>query len=600
MDAGFCSRCDRAVNTKVRFGLCSSCLLESLSTRSGVFDPGNSDPLADQLRQEFRVGEGRFKLVETLGEGGMGHVWLADDLLLDGKQVALKFVNSRWGSSQVFINQLRQELVRTRSLQGRGIVKVHDWHQPSDEPPFISMEYVPGMSLAAILRENGCGLPYRRLHPIFIQICEGLISAHDSGIVHRDIKPANILVHKEGGAEYAKLSDFGIGRLIGDHHTGAGGTLAYMSPAQTMGEPPTIADDIFSLGATMYELLSGQLPFGTKGVLQGDYRRLEALANSHNRFALVPGPILKLIAHCIQRDPQYRPESVLRILQKLKHYPPLSEQLGPRTDLRPEPDETEEEKDKPTLPSQQPRNRWGLGITTLLALGFLSLHSPTRARVQHWLVLGIEAIWPPLQLGATNHSVAPSSVDTVATKQTPSGSGTIHAEFSSRLGGSLVGARYALHRRADDGKVVSPLLAGSIVSSSLQLSNVQAGPYLFLIDRGAGLRPFERSFNLAPDSVKTLVFGGVRSVDIAVSSTSGNSSYLMLWRQDFWADSRPSDSRERYRTVPDRVSLMAVEGRCQITLLSPPMAPVVTNVWVNLTGRESEDKEPIRVALTLP
>lgn len=309
-----------------------------MTTRTGVFAADNLTPEAEELQNDFWVGAGRFRLVRSLGVGGMGQVWLAEDSRLDRKPVALKFVSRARGQNLHFINQLRQELIRTQDLQDKNIVKVHDWHEFADEPPFISMEYVAGMSLLDILSHHEQGLPYRRLHPLFIHVCQALIHAHERGIIHRDIKPANILTDTVAGIECAKLTDFGIGRIIGDQQGGMSGTLAYMSPAQVAAEPPSPADDIFALGVTLHQLLSGELPYGVEGCNHNELVRLESLPNAHNRFAAVPIPIRKLIGACLQKDPQFRPPSVEQILLKLRAFPPSLEVPAPRpTARRPEP-----------------------------------------------------------------------------------------------------------------------------------------------------------------------------------------------------------------------------------------------------------------------
>ena len=325
MDASAqCADCGRALSGAVHFGLCAGCLVQSFVTTSGVFDPARLTPEAEQLRQNFRVGDGRFLLIESLGEGGMGQVWLAEDARLDRKQVALKFVRRSLGRDPRFIQELRQELIRTRDLQDRNIVKVHDWHEHGDEPPFISMEYVKGQPLSVLLQNHEQGLPYRRLHPLLLNVAQALVYAHAQGIIHRDLKPGNILTSQSGGTECAKLADFGIGHLVEEGTTAQrrlGGTLPYMSPAQAQGGVPCPADDIFALGATLYQLLTGVLPYGFEGCLHNDLTPLAETFGDERRSQAVPAPVRTLIWSCLQLQPGDRPESVAKILAVLRQHP---------------------------------------------------------------------------------------------------------------------------------------------------------------------------------------------------------------------------------------------------------------------------------------
>ena len=327
-----CAGCDGVLRGEVRFGLCPACLLESLSSQTGVFAPESRTLETDELRQNFWVGARRFHLVKSLGVGGMGQVWLAEDSRLDRKQVALKFVSERWGRNPALINELRQELIRTRDLQHERIVKVHDWHEHGDEPPFISMEYVPGRPLSAVLAEHPDGLAYARLHPLLVYVCQALIHAHQRGLLHRDIKPGNILTYSSKDRELAKLTDFGIGRFLETQEAAPGqalGTKAYMSPAHARGEPAAISDDVFALGATMYQLLTGKLPYGLQGCLQHELIPMAEAFGEEHRCNAVPLPVRTMIWSCLQMEATARPESVAKILAVLAQHPPIEQLVLP-------------------------------------------------------------------------------------------------------------------------------------------------------------------------------------------------------------------------------------------------------------------------------
>ena len=318
-----CLNCGAAASREVQFGLCPACLLESFLTTTGVFAPENLTPEAEQMRHNFHVGQGRFQLMERIGLGGMGEVWLAEDIVLDRKQTVLKFVKQAWRHDARLINELRQEFIRTSDLNEPHTVKFHHWHTSQDEPPFISMEYVPGPSLSVLLENHADGLPYLRLHPLLLDVCQALAHAHKQGILHRDIKPANILTCSSGGVEQAKLADFGIGRFVDDRQATGGGTKAYMSSAQANCEQPALSDDIFALGVTMYQLLSGKLPYGREGCLEGELLPLvEAFANE-SRCNSVPKRVRALVLSCLALQPINRPETVVKVMELLQQNPPL-------------------------------------------------------------------------------------------------------------------------------------------------------------------------------------------------------------------------------------------------------------------------------------
>ena len=185
----------------------------------------------------------------------MAGVYLAHDEELH-RPVALKVLAEHLGDDETF----RARFLREARLAGRlshpNIVQVYDAGDPEGRP-FIVMEYVPGVTLAE------CGqLPPERAVELGLQGCAGLQHAHDAGLVHRDIKPGNLLLREDG---VLKIADFGIARAAETtRHTQVGtilGTAAYLAPEQIAGEDATRASDIYSLGAVLYELLTGRPPY---------------------------------------------------------------------------------------------------------------------------------------------------------------------------------------------------------------------------------------------------------------------------------------------------------------------------------------------------
>jgi tetratricopeptide (TPR) repeat protein/TolB-like protein/predicted Ser/Thr protein kinase len=217
-----------------------------------------------------------YKVLEKIGEGGMGEVYLADDAKLHRK-VALKFLPEELTRDDERKQRFVREARSAAGVQHPHIAAIYDVDEAGGRT-FIAMEYVPGESLRELIRSKKLG--YRRSLELGIQIAEGLAKAHEKGVVHRDVKPENVLVSEDG---YAKIIDFGLAKLVEPVASGempadleeaetllktregmVMGTLAYMSPEQALGEPLDRRTDIFSLGVVLYEMLSGVAPFRRK------------------------------------------------------------------------------------------------------------------------------------------------------------------------------------------------------------------------------------------------------------------------------------------------------------------------------------------------
>src|SRR5262249_52440672 len=188
------------------------------------------------------------------GAGGAGRVFYADDLAL-GRPVALKMLHAGRGS--IAYERFVREARIAGALRHPALVEVYD---VSVEQGFLAMEYLAGGSLAARLSAGDVlgGAQARRLA---LELCAGLEAAHHKGVVHRDVKPANVFFDQRGAA---KLGDFGVAHLIDLGQTQTGGligTLAYMAPEQITGAPISIAADLYALGVTLFEAVTGRLPF---------------------------------------------------------------------------------------------------------------------------------------------------------------------------------------------------------------------------------------------------------------------------------------------------------------------------------------------------
>jgi serine/threonine protein kinase len=164
-------------------------------------------PNKDGLKPDVEVGAGRFWLIKILGRGGMGVVWLAEDLRLN-EQVALKFLPPEIAGDAAALDELRRETRRSRQLTHQHIVRIHDLFEAEGEAPLISMEYVDGRNLSELrVRAEGGVLTWEFLEPLVRQLCDALNYAHGEGVIHRDLKPGNVMLDSRGRV---KLADFGI------------------------------------------------------------------------------------------------------------------------------------------------------------------------------------------------------------------------------------------------------------------------------------------------------------------------------------------------------------------------------------------------------
>jgi len=217
---------------------------------------------ADQTKSFVVLASGtwitHYEIIEKIGAGGMGEVYLAEDTKLD-RRVALKFLPAQYASDKDFKTRFKREAQAAARLKHPNIVTIYEVSEYNGLP-FIAMEYVEGESLRTIIQKQE--LELNRIVELTVQICEGLSKAHQAGITHRDIKPANIVVDADGRP---KLLDFGLATVQGSERlTLAGatlGTIGYMSPEQVQGKKVDLRSDLFSLGVVIYEMISGHRPF---------------------------------------------------------------------------------------------------------------------------------------------------------------------------------------------------------------------------------------------------------------------------------------------------------------------------------------------------
>src|SRR5512137_548246 len=253
-----------------------------------------------------------YRIIEKIGQGGMGEVFLADDASLHRK-VALKFLPPDMQQDSAAHKRFLREAHSAAALDHPFICHINEVAE-SDGRDFIVMEYVEGQSVKDRLEKGP--LPPDEALPIAIEVAEALEAAHGKGIVHRDIKPANVMLT---GTGHAKVMDFGLAKQLassGSMETAAEtvtaltsdgstvGTLAYMSPEQLRGHAVDGRSDIWALGVTLYEMASGTRPFhGQSGV-----DLTSAILNQAPRPlpSRAPAEMAALIGRCLEKDPEKR------------------------------------------------------------------------------------------------------------------------------------------------------------------------------------------------------------------------------------------------------------------------------------------------------
>jgi non-specific serine/threonine protein kinase len=259
-----------------------------------------------------------YKILEKIGEGGMGVVYKAEDTKLK-REVAIKFLPHYISTDLEERKRFEIEAQAAGSLNHPNITTIYSILE-ADDQMFIVMEYIDGKELKQIIETNSKGsLQIKDTINYAIQIAEGLEAAHKKGIVHRDIKSSNIMITQAGKV---KIMDFGLAKLSNSKVTKSNqtlGTLSYISPEQLQGLQVDIRTDIWSFGVVLYEMLTGSLPF------QGDYEAtiIYAILNEEpkaiqNYRSDVPENIVSLVTSMLQKDPVKRISSMNEIMEKLQ------------------------------------------------------------------------------------------------------------------------------------------------------------------------------------------------------------------------------------------------------------------------------------------
>jgi eukaryotic-like serine/threonine-protein kinase len=248
--------------------------------------------------------DGRYRVLSRLGSGGMADVYLAEDQLL-GRSLAVKVLHHHFAEDQEFVERFRREASSAAGLSHPNIVGIFDrgeW----DGTYYIAMEYVPGRSLKALVREQG---PLEAVVAIDIvtQILQAARFAHARGVIHRDLKPHNVILDEEGRA---RVTDFGIAQAGASDMTMTGsimGTAQYLSPEQAQGHAVSFASDLYAVGVILYELLTGAVPFDGDTAVAIAFKQVSAQPPAPSAAnPAVPAVLDGIVLRALAKDPAAR------------------------------------------------------------------------------------------------------------------------------------------------------------------------------------------------------------------------------------------------------------------------------------------------------
>jgi serine/threonine protein kinase len=275
----------------------------------GVSRRQSRDPLVDTTL------DGRYHIEEVLGSGGMSVVYKARQLRVN-RHVAIKTLRLQFDSKPIYMERFEREISSLCALNHPNIVTVYDAIIGPDGQPYVVMDYLRGRSLEALIKAEGT-IDVDRFANISMQICSALDHAHKKGIIHRDLKPGNVVLLDEE-TEFVKVVDFGLAKLSEDNRklTQSGelwGSPPYMSPEQCMGESGDERSDIYSLGAVMYEMITGQDPFhGASTIFEFIQRHVHAQPPpifQVNAGVSIPLQLEGVIFRALEKNPDDRYQS---------------------------------------------------------------------------------------------------------------------------------------------------------------------------------------------------------------------------------------------------------------------------------------------------
>jgi serine/threonine-protein kinase len=274
---------------------------------------------------QLKTFNGRYELQQKIGEGGMARVYRAQDLRLE-RPVAVKVLHPHYATDPGFLRRFLNEAQAAARLRHPAIVDVYDIGQDGDDQ-YIVMELILGSDLKSLILRNG-SLSIEQSVQIAEVVAQALDVAHRAGLIHRDVKPQNIMISDDG---QVKITDFGIAKsIVSTSVTETGvvfGTADYLSPEQARGESATPRSDVYALGVTLYEMLTGRLPFTGENAIAVAMQHLNApppALRSYN--PRIPARLEELVLQALSKDPAQRPQTGRDFAQLLRGYRSVGEQ----------------------------------------------------------------------------------------------------------------------------------------------------------------------------------------------------------------------------------------------------------------------------------
>gem|GEM_PF-780708 len=312
----------------------------SAPTTKPASAPSSTAPSAPATSADSGAGEppapkpgdtvGGYLLIDVIGGGGMGQVYLAEHKRL-GRRVAMKMLRQRFGKDTASLERFLSEARAVNQIRHENIIEVTDLFESADGCPCYIMEALEGRSLAELLRSIGAPTVERTVR-IAYQVANAMVAVHDAHIIHRDIKPENIfLTQKNNREDFVKLIDFGVAKLVDKdglsvHDTNVGariGTLDYMPPEQIVGHTVDARADIYALGVVLYEMTTGRLPYKHAGsdrallfaqLAEPPMRPSRVMAGK----STIPSALDDLIMECLDREPSRRPQTMREVRGRLE------------------------------------------------------------------------------------------------------------------------------------------------------------------------------------------------------------------------------------------------------------------------------------------